>query len=750
VTTNGIQDQGTLDQATLDQDPSINHTARVALVGRPNVGKTSLFNRLTGLKLKTANYNGVTVEHAEGTLAGPEGEVTLLDLPGACSLSPFSPDEALMTDTLIFGRLGAIDAIISVVDATHLVEGLYLTLQTIELGLPVILAVNQVDVAQAQGLSLNLDALADRLDVRVVGLSAKTGEGISELINALSQLGDRPQPTQRERGRRERTHAPWYLPLIPSPHFETLDERLSVGTHPLDTISLDARRQWALNTAALVETPLSAEMKAMALRALEKQPELKVACEQTIQGRFQWLDRHANVWVTLPPEGTGRHLWTARLDRWALHPLVGSVLFLGVMLFMFQLLFAWADPIITLIESGVAGLSDLALSLLPPHLLRDLLVEGLINGVGNVIVFLPQVVLLFTLIGLMEDSGYMARVAALMDRVMRALGLSGMAFVPLFSGYVCAVPAILATRTLPQRRDRLLTMMALPLVTCSARLPVYILLISVLVPTDATWMAVSLRAWVMIGLYGFATITALIAIGVMGRTILKGAPPPLLLELPDYKRPTFGDLRRRVVSRSMIFVREAGTVILVGTVILWALLSFPRLESPPSMTNNATEGSEVITGDAIFIEPLSQIALQRERSWGGQIGKLMEPALRPLGWDWQVGIGILGAFAAREVFVSTLGVVYGVGGEVDEETPQLRQKLKEARHADGSPVFTPLSALSLLIFFALACQCLSTLAVVQRETGGYFWPLFLLGYMSALAYGCAWVTYQGGLSLGFT
>ena len=682
---------------------------------------------------------------------GQKGAMTLLDLPGTCSLSPFSPDEALTTDTLIFEKLGAIDAVVSVIDATHLVEGLYLTLQTIELGFPVILAVNQIDVAHAQGLSLNLDALGDHLGVRVVGLSAKTGEGMSELINALSQLDARSQSTEADFARGERPHAPWYLPLIPSPYFEALDERLSAGVHSLDSTSLDARRQWALNTASLVETPLSAEMKAMALGALDEQPELKAACEQTIQARFQWLDRNANVWVTLPLEGAGRHLWTARLDRWALHPLFGSLLFLGVMLFMFQLLFAWADPIITLIESGVAGLSDLALSVLPPHLLRDLLVEGLINGVGNVIVFLPQVVLLFTLIGLMEDSGYMARAAALMDRVMRALGLSGLAFVPLFSGYVCAVPAILATRTLPQRRDRLLTMMALPLVTCSARLPVYILLISVLVPTDATWMAVSLRAWVMIGLYAFATITALIAIGVMGRTILKGAPPPLLLELPDYKRPTFGDVRRRVVSRSMIFVREAGTVILVGTVILWALLSFPRLEETPSLSNtHATERSEATSLDDTSIEPLSQIALQRERSWGGQIGKLMEPALRPLGWDWQVGVGILGAFAAREVFVSTLGVVYGVGGEVDEETPQLRQKLKEARHADGSPVFTPLSALSLLIFFALACQCLSTLAVVQRETGGYFWPLFLLGYMSALAYGCAWVTYQGGLSLGFT
>jgi len=294
-------------------------------------------------------------------------------------------------------------------------------------------------------------------------------------------------------------------------------------------------------------------------------------------------------------------------------------------------------------------------------------------------------------------------------------------------------------------------MMALPLVTCSARLPVYILLISVLVPTDAAWMAVSLRAWVMVGLYGFATLTALIAIGVMGRTILRGAPPPLLLELPDYKRPTFADVRRRVVSRSMIFVREAGTVILVGTIILWALLSFPRLQSPPSLANGGPiERSELTSVTPTPTDSSAQIALQRERSWGGQIGKFMEPALRPLGWDWQVGVGILGAFAAREVFVSTLGVVYGLGGEVDEETPQLRQKLKEARHADGSPVFTPLSALSLLIFFALACQCLSTLAVVQRETGGYFWPLFLLGYMSALAYGCAWVTYQGGLSLGFT
>jgi ferrous iron transport protein B len=307
----------------------------------------------------------------------------------------------------------------------------------------------------------------------------------------------------------------------------------------------------------------------------------------------------------------------------------------------------------------------------------------------------------------------------------------------MLSGFICAVPAILATRTLPQRRDRLLTMMALPLLTCSARLPVYTLLIATLLPESGTTLGIDHRAWVMVLLYLFATLSAFAAVWVMGKTILKGETPPLLIHLPDYRKPVLKDVMQRLWTRAMVFIKEAGSVILVGTIVLWMLLSFPRLDTPMPSADSAQHTT---------IEASEHLAQQRAQSYGGQLGRLMEPALRPLGWDWQVGVGLIGDFAAREVFVSTLGMVYGVGAEVDEESDSLRDKIKTARHADGSPVFTPTSALALLIFFSLACQCLSTLAAVKRETGGYRWPLFMFSYMSVLAYGCALlVTWIGAI-----
>lgn len=733
----------------------------LALVGRPNVGKTSLFNQLTGMELKTGNYSGVTIEHAEGAWETPRGKVRLIDLPGTLSLSPYSPDESLVPAALIAEALGTLDLVLSVVDATRLVETLYLTLQVIELGYPTLVLLNQADLLFEKSLILDVDQLARDLRVPVLLVSAKTGLGLDTLSNQIYDFIDKCEVNKDDQ--------PW----LPTASKELIEHSI---THDLEELipelklrggaqSRQSLSLWLMGASHVNEAPITAHAR---LRGLEAYGTLSVEMEQWAQARYAWLDTHVKSWLSVSREMQSSDRFTdigilPKLDRWTLHPLVGSVIFGLWMLALFQLLFVVADPFIGLIEDLVSWLGIQASATLPNGLLESFVVEGLINGVGNVIVFLPQVALLFALIGIMEDSGYMARAAALMDRVMRALGLSGRAFVPMFSGFVCAVPAILATRTLPNRRDRLLTMMALPLMTCSARLPVYTLLTSVMVPEDQAWFGFSVRAWVMTGLYLFAVLMAMVSLGILGRTILKGDPPSLLIELPEYRVPRLRDVWRRVKSRSSVFMQEAGTVILAGTIVLWVLLSFPRLDEKVYDTQQqAQQQAQVLKSpieNEIHNHPQKQAeslseearsALQKEQSWAGQIGHFMEPMLRPLGWDWQVGVGILGAFAAREVFVSTLGVVYGVGADVDEETPLLRERLQEARHRDGSPVFTPLSALSLLIFFALACQCISTLAVVKRETGGYLWPAVMLGYMTLLAYGCSLLVYQGGLLLGFS
>jgi ferrous iron transport protein B len=444
-----------------------------------------------------------------------------------------------------------------------------------------------------------------------------------------------------------------------------------------------------------------------------------------------------------------------RIDRVLLHPVWGFAVFVTLMLTVFQSLFSWSAPATEKIEAAVAWLGGVVSSTLPPGVLTDLLVEGVLGGVGNVIVFLPQILLLLLFLGLLEDSGYMARAAYLMDRVMKALGLHGRAFVPMLSGCACAIPAIMATRTMERERDRLLTMLVIPLMTCSARLPVYTLIIGALFPPTKVFGFVPVQALLMVAMYLFSTLMALVAAGVLGRTVVKGRRVPLLIELPPYRMPAWRNVVRQMFERAASFLKEVGTMILACTVVLWALLSFPRVEStsPTSSTTDPAAASEAAAApvapgaDASGAAEAAPRAERLRQSYGARLGKAIEPAIAPLGFDWKIGVGLIGAFAAREVFVSTMGLVHGIG-DADEGSEPLRAKMR-AETRGGKPVYSPLVGLSLMVFFALACQCMSTLAVVRRETRSWRWPAFLLGYMTALAWVSSFLVFQLGTRLGF-
>ncbi|HEU4611027.1 MAG TPA: ferrous iron transport protein B, partial [Kofleriaceae bacterium] len=445
--------------------------------------------------------------------------------------------------------------------------------------------------------------------------------------------------------------------------------------------------------------------------------------DEAVLARWRWLDHEIPKVARKRPDRSR----TEKIDRVLLHRAFGFVVFATVMTVLFMSLFAWADPAVDLIDRlfklAASGLKDT----LGDGIFTDFLADGVIAGVGAVLVFLPQILLLFLFLGFLEDCGYLARVAYLMDRIMRSMNLHGRAFVPMLFGFACAVPAITATRTMERRRDRILTMMVVPLMTCSARLPVYTLLIGALIPAARVTQGL-----LMVGMYAFSVLTSLAAAWVMSKTVkpLKAKRLPFIIELPPYRFPRIRDVLRMMWGKSSMFLREAGTVILACSIALWALLYFPRtLPDAPT--------------------PEQQHALRLENSFGGQIGHAIEPAIKPLGFDWKIGVGIVGAFAAREVFVSTLGIVNAVGDDADEGSEPLRQALRESKKPDGTKAYTPLVALSLMVFFALAMQCMSTLAVVRRETQSWRWPAFLFSYMTVLAWVASFLVYQGGRLLGF-
>jgi ferrous iron transport protein B len=693
---------------------------RVVLVGNPNVGKTSLFNHLTGLRARVGNYPGVTVERRVGRIRhGSAGArpIELADAPGTYSLSARSEEEQI-TFWEVVGRTekDRPDALVVVLDAGQLARCLYLLVQLLELRLPLVVALNMADETDAPG---DLKTrLAERLGVPVVTTNGRTGAGIEGLVRAVEDvLGASKSPVPRFHvtyAAALRSQADRVQDELPAGWKGNVERSRALAFWALASIEADDE---------LLGIPDALRQRVAEVRESQDDIDLGLA-----SARYAAIDELLEDIGDRPP--VARILATERVDRILLHPLWGFLVFALTMGAVFQALFAGADPAISAIEWVVSSLQGIVADVLSAGILRDLISEGILGGVGNVIVFLPQILLLFLFIGLLEDSGYMARVAYLVDRVMRSLGLHGRAFVPMLSGFACAVPAILATRTLERRRDRILTMMVVPLMTCSARLPVYSLIIAAIFPVEASTLF-PVQGLLLLAMYLLSVVTSLLAAWVLGRTLVRGRSVPLLLELPPYRAPRLAPTLLMMKGRAVEFLREAGSVILVATVLLWGLLYFPRPAA------DASPGAHV----SAEVTPL-------EQSYGGRLGKLLEPVVRPLGFDWKIATGIIGAFAAREVFVSTMALVYQVDGD-DEHVEPLRDRIRAEKKADGSPTFTPAVGLSLMVFFAFACQCMSTLAVVRRETQSWRWPALLFAYMTTLAYVASLFVFQVGRALGF-
>ena len=688
---------------------STNAVQRVALCGNPNTGKTTLFNALTGARARVGNYPGVTVDRRIGRLRGRD-DVEIIDVPGTYSLTARSADEQIAVD--VIAGLAPDDGerpslLVVCVDATQLARSCYLVMQAQELGARCVIALTMTDEAGAA--APDPSALSRALACPVVPVVGRTGKGVDALRTAIVHGLATPPPAIGLR---------WQPSDALAARIATVRAAMPAAWPASDGLALWALASIGDDELVHVPTAVRAAVSAAAPTAADD--------DEAVLGRWRWLDTHVAPLAERAPD---RSL-TDRVDRILLHRVLGLAVFAAIMFVLFMSLFAWSEPAIALVEDGFGVLGDAVRSVVPAGIVADFLVDGVIAGVGSVLVFLPQILLLFFFLGLLEDLGYLARVAYLMDRIMRSMNLHGRAFVPMLSGFACAVPAIMATRTMERQRDRILTMLVIPLMTCSARLPVYTLVIAALFPASS-FGGLSTQALLMVGMYVFSIVTSLAAAWILSRTVkpLRAKRLPFVIELPPYRAPRLRDIARMMWSKSSMFLREAGTVILVCTIALWALLYFPR--ELPENTHFETEQAE-------------QQALM-ENSYGARLGKAIEPAIEPLGFDWKIGVGIIGAFAAREVFVATMGVIYGVG---DDEA-SLRDRIREQKEPDGSRSYSALAGLSLMVFFALACQCMSTLAVVKRETGGYRWPLFLFAYMTVLAYGASLLVFQGGRLLGF-
>ena len=657
----------------------------IALAGNPNAGKTTLFNALTGMRQKVANYSGVTVERKEGfwRLNGSENTARLIDLPGLYSLDATSLDEQIARDVLT-GKVADLpkpDAVIAVVDATNLERNLYLVTQLLEYKIPVIIALTMVDTAEKQSLEIDTEKLSRLLQIPVIRVKATQKQGVEELAKEVLQSANGNQNSKIS----------WLADFTNGTSDEDIHLSLSDNA----------------------------------------------AANKQIFARYNFISEVYQE--SVKPKVTLERSVSEKIDRVLTHKFFGLVILIAILLLVFQTIFSWANLPMDLLDKGFGALGDFVRAEMPEGILTDLLVDGVIAGVGGVLVFLPQILLLFLFISILEDTGYMARAAFLLDKLMSRFGLHGKAFLPLMSSFACAIPGIMATRTIENPKDRLATIMIAPFMSCSARLPVYTLMIGAFFAGQTVFGFISLGAVLILAMYALGIFVAIIVAFILKRTILKSPPPPFVMELPPYRVPNFRTVFQNMLNSGWLFLKRAGTVILAISIILWALTAFPRNAGVASSTTQVS-GQESVSVDE---------GRQLQNSYAGQLGHLIEPVIAPLGFDWKIGVALIASFAAREVLVSTLSIIYNVGKDANEQDQSLITAVRDAKKDDGTAAWTPLTALTLMVFFVLAMQCMSTVAVVRRETNSWAWTLFMVGYMTALAYLASFLTFQIGSFLGF-
>lgn len=694
---------------------------KIALVGNPNSGKSSIFNHLTGLNQKIGNFPGVTVEKRSGFSAMPDGTTAeIIDLPGIYSLYPRSLDERIVSETLL-DRTSPLcpDKIVVTADATNLKRSLLLLTQIIDLGLPTVLALNMMDLVTKAGISYDLTALSNELGVPVIPINARKGIGLNELKNVLSKSTG-----------------------LPSKHVFTIYDDVKNAVKAV-------REKFALSSDYEAYQFLQ---QPNALKFLTKSDQQFIEdvsrTHDFFPGKFQGaetIQRYTFIQtlldrVTIKTADLSWKKYTSTLDSILTHKIWGYAIFFAILFLIFQAIFAWATVPMDFIDESFASLSNYLSGVLPDGVLTRLLTEGIIPGIGGIMIFVPQIAILFAFISILEESGYMARVVFLMDKIMRKFGLNGKSVVPLMSGVACAIPAIMATRTIDNWKERTITIFVTPLMSCSARLPVFTILIALVVPEKFVLGTFNLQGLVLMALYLLGFAAAMLTALVMKYLVRVKERSYFLMELPAYRWPKWSNVGFTIVEKTKAFVLEAGKVILAISIVLWVLASY----GPGDQLENARElVLQESVNDTLTEEALENriAAYKLEHSYAGIIGKGIEPVIKPLGFDWKIGIALITSFAAREVFVGTMATIYSIGNDDDQTTIKNRMR-EEINPETGGPRFTLPVAFSLLVFYTFAMQCMSTLAIVYRETNGWKWPLLQLIYMSALAYISSFIVFQ--------